>query len=47
MARDKDKGLVGGAADVVGGATDSLKETTGALGGGGAVALPQLRGLPQ
>ncbi len=35
MATDKDKGLVGGAADIVGGATDSLSETTGGLGGGG------------
>ena len=31
-----DKGLLGGASDLVGGATDGLKEmTTGALGGGG------------
>ncbi len=35
MATDKDKGLVGGAADIVGGATDGLRESTGALGGGG------------
>jgi len=35
MATDKDKGLVGGAADIVSGATDSLRETTsGAVGGG-------------
>ena len=34
--KDKDKGLVGGAADIVGGATDSLRETTtGALSGKG------------
>jgi len=30
-----DKGLVGGAADIVGGATDSLRETTTGLRGGG------------
>ena len=35
MATDKDKGLVGGAADIVGGATDSLRETTGGVVGGG------------
>jgi len=35
MATDKDKGLVGGAADILGGATDSLRETTRGLGGGG------------
>ena len=35
MATDKDKGLVGGAADIVGGATDSLRETTSGLGGRG------------
>ncbi len=35
MATDKDKGLVGGAADIVGGATDSLRETTTGLRGGG------------
>ena len=29
-----DKGLVGGAADIVGGATDSLRETTTGLRGG-------------
>ncbi len=28
MATDKDKGLVGGAADIVGGATDKVRETT-------------------
>jgi hypothetical protein len=36
MATDKDKGLVGGAGDIVGGTADSLKETTGALRDGGA-----------
>ena len=35
MATDKDKGLVDGAADIVGGATDSLRETTSDLRGGG------------
>ena len=36
MATDKDKGLLGGASNIVGGATDGLRETTtGALGGGG------------
>jgi hypothetical protein len=35
MAADKDKGIVGGAADIVGGATDNLRETTSGLGGGG------------
>ena len=35
MAADKDKGLVGGAADIVGGATDNLRETTSGLSGGG------------
>ena len=35
MATDKDKGLVGGAADIVGGATDNLRETTSGLSGGG------------
>ncbi len=36
MATDKDKGLLGGASDIVGGATDGLRETTtGALRGGG------------
>ena len=36
MATDKDKGLVGGAADIVGGAADTVRETTSAgLGGGG------------
>ncbi len=36
MATDKDEGLLGGASDIVGGATDGLRETTtGALGGGG------------
>jgi hypothetical protein len=36
VATDKDKGLVGGAADIVGGAADSVRETTSAgLGGGG------------
>ena len=36
MATDKDKGLLGGASDIVGGASDGLRETTtGALGGGG------------
>ena len=35
MAADKEKGLVGGAADIVGGATDSLRETTSGLGKGG------------
>jgi hypothetical protein len=35
MATDKDKGLVGGAADILGGATDSLRETARGLGGGG------------
>lgn len=34
--KDKDKGLVGGAADIVGGAADTVRETTSAsLGGGG------------
>ena len=34
--KEKDKGFLGGAADVVGGATDSLRETTtGVVGGGG------------
>ena len=28
MAADKDKGLVGGTADIVGGATDMVRETT-------------------
>jgi hypothetical protein len=36
MTTDKDKGLVGGAGDIVGGTADSLKETTGALRDGGA-----------
>ena len=35
MAADKDEGLVGGAANIVGGTTDSLRETTSGLGGGG------------
>jgi hypothetical protein len=35
MATDKDKGLVDGAADIVGGATHSLRETTSDLRGGG------------
>jgi len=35
MAADKDKGIVGGAADIVGGATDNLRETTSGLSGGG------------
>jgi hypothetical protein len=35
MATDKDKGLVGGAADIVGGATESLRETTSDLRGVG------------
>ena len=35
MSTDKGKGLVGGAADIVGGATDSLWETTSGLRGGG------------
>ena len=35
MAADKDKGLVGGAADIVGGATDNLRDTTSGLSGGG------------
>ncbi len=35
MATDKDKGLVDGAAGIVGGAADTVKETAG-LGGGGA-----------
>ena len=35
MATDKDKGLVGGAADVVGGAADSVRDTTGGVVGGG------------
>jgi hypothetical protein len=35
MATDKDEGLVGGAGDIVGGASDGLRETTGALGGRG------------
>jgi hypothetical protein len=36
MATDKDKGLVGGASDIVGETTDSLRETTtGVTGGGG------------
>jgi hypothetical protein len=40
MATDKDKGLVGGAGDIVGGTADSLKETTGALRDGGAWHSP-------
>ena len=35
MATDKDKGLVGGASDIVGGAADSVRETTGGVVGGG------------
>ena len=36
MTTDKDKGLVGGASDIVGGATDGLRETTtSAVGGAG------------
>jgi len=36
VATEKDKGLVGGAADIVGGAADTVRETTSAgLGGGG------------
>ena len=35
MAEDKEKGLVGGAAAIVGEATDSLRETTGGWGAGG------------
>ena len=36
MATDKDKGFLGGAADIVGGAADTVRETTNAgLGGGG------------
>ena len=36
MATDKDKRLLGGAADIVGGAADTVRETTNAgLGGGG------------
>jgi hypothetical protein len=34
MAADKDKGLVGGASDLVGGATDSLWKWSGGLRGG-------------
>jgi hypothetical protein len=40
MATDKDKGIVGGAADIVGGTTDSLRQTTGGLAGGGAWHSP-------
>jgi hypothetical protein len=36
VATDKDKGFLGGAADIVGGAADTVRETTNAgLGGGG------------
>jgi hypothetical protein len=35
MATDKDKGLLGGAADIVGGASDIVRGTTSGLGGGG------------
>ncbi len=31
MSTDKDKGLLGGAADIVGGATDSVSGATGSL----------------
>ena len=34
MAAHKDKGLVGGASDLVGGAKDRLRKTTGGLGSG-------------
>ncbi len=40
MATDEEKGLVGSA-------TDSLRETTGALKGEGPLVLDQLGGLPQ
>jgi hypothetical protein len=35
MATDKDKGLVGGASDIVRGASDIVRGTTSGLGGGG------------
>ena len=35
VADKKDKGLLGGASDIVGGTTDSLRETTSGLGGVG------------
>ena len=40
MTTDKDKGIVGGASDIVGGASDSLRQTTSALGGGGSWHSP-------